>query len=179
MSRLLTARQSRPSQTQSGSADAAKRFRFSPGGASAYITGTKRIAVLSHAGGAGCSTIAENLAYELSVRLSVKTLLVSMGLPPAAAPHLRLRYLPNLTEYFDRPGKATFQAAIQRRENLEVLLAPNLPGLYADTGEFQSRDRGRQYQRDVDRLGRWPICVDRDGCAFIGGFVDGTFDHLC
>ncbi|GAP21923.1 AAA family ATPase [Leptolinea tardivitalis] len=97
---------------------------FSPGGASAYITGTKRIAVLSHAGGAGCSTIAENLAYELSVRLSVKTLLVSMGLPPAAAPHLRLRYLPNLTEYFDRPGKATFQAAIQRRENLEVLLAP-------------------------------------------------------
>jgi Flp pilus assembly CpaE family ATPase len=92
--------------------------------ASAYITGTKRIAVLSHAGGAGCSTIAENLAYELSVRLSVKTLLVSMGLPPAAAPHLRLRYVPNLSEYFDRPGKATFQAAIQRRENLEVLLAP-------------------------------------------------------
>jgi Flp pilus assembly CpaE family ATPase len=39
---------------------------FSPSGASAYITGTKRIAVLSHAGGAGCSTIAENLAYELS-----------------------------------------------------------------------------------------------------------------
>ncbi|MBI9050032.1 MAG: hypothetical protein JEZ00_11470 [Anaerolineaceae bacterium] len=92
--------------------------------ASAYITGTKRIAVLSHAGGAGCSTIAENLAYELSVRLSVKTLLISMGLPPAAAPHLRLRYVPNLSEYFDRPGKATFQAAIQRRENLEVLLAP-------------------------------------------------------
>jgi Flp pilus assembly CpaE family ATPase len=92
--------------------------------ASAYITGTKRIAVLSHAGGSGCSTIAENLAYELSVRLSVKTLLISMGLPPAAAPHLRLRYLPNLSEYFDRPGKATFQAAIQRRENLEVLLAP-------------------------------------------------------
>ena len=97
---------------------------FSPGSPSAYITGTKRIAVLSHAGGAGCSTIAENLAYELSVRMSVKTLLVSMGLPPAAPPHLRLHYVPNLTEYFDRPGKATFQAAIQRRENLEVLVAP-------------------------------------------------------
>jgi Flp pilus assembly CpaE family ATPase len=90
----------------------------------AYITGTKRIAVLSHAGGAGCSTIAENLAYELSVRLSIKSLLISMGLPPAVAPHLRLRYLPNLSEYFDRPGSAAFQAAIQRRENLEVLLAP-------------------------------------------------------
>lgn len=97
---------------------------YSPSGASAYITGTKRIAVLSHAGGSGCSTIAENLAYELSVRLSVKTLLVSMGLPPSAAPHLGLRYMPNLTEYFDRPGKAAFQAAIQRKENLEVLLAP-------------------------------------------------------
>ena len=97
---------------------------YSSSGSSAYITGTKRIAVLSHAGGSGCSTLAENLAYELAVRLSVKTLLVSMGLPPSAAPHLGLRYLPNLTEYFDRPGKATFQAAIQRKENLEVLLAP-------------------------------------------------------
>lgn len=97
---------------------------YANSGTSAYITGTKRIAVLSHAGGAGCSTIAENMAYELSVRLSVKTLLVSMGLPPAAAPHLGLRYVPNLSEYFDRPGKAAFQAAIQRKENLEVLLAP-------------------------------------------------------
>ena len=115
---------------------------FSPGGASAYITGTKRIAVLSHAGGAGCSTIAENLAYELSVRLSVKTLLVSMGLPPAAAPHLRLRYLPNLTEYFDRPGKATFQAAIQRRENLEVLLSPESSLDYMRILENSSRGTG-------------------------------------
>jgi Flp pilus assembly CpaE family ATPase len=80
--------------------------------------------VLSHAGGVGCSTIAENLAYELAARLSIKTLLVSMGLPPSAPPHLRLRYLPNLSEYFDRPGKASFQAAIQRRENLEVLVSP-------------------------------------------------------
>ncbi|NMB69370.1 MAG: hypothetical protein GYA20_11485 [Chloroflexi bacterium] len=97
---------------------------FASASNSAFITGTKRIAVLSHAGGVGCSTIAENLAYELAVRMSVKTLLVSMGLPPAAAPHLKLRYLPNLTEYFDHPGKASFQAAIQRLEALEVLLAP-------------------------------------------------------
>jgi len=115
---------------------------FSPGGTSAYITGTKRIAVLSHAGGAGCSTVAENLAYELSVRLSVKTLLVSMGLPPAAAPHLRLRYLPNLTEYFDRPGKATFQAAIQRRENLEVLLAPESSLDYMRILEISNKGTG-------------------------------------
>lgn len=97
---------------------------FASAGSSAFITGTKRIAVLSHAGGVGCSTIAENLAYELAVRLSVKTLLVSMGLPPAAPPHLKIHYLPNLSEYFDHPGKSSFQAAIQRREALEVLVAP-------------------------------------------------------
>jgi len=97
---------------------------FTSANTSAFITGTKRIAVLSHAGGAGCSTVAENLAYELAVRMSVKALLVSMGLPPTAPPHLKLRYLPNLTEYFDHPGKSSFQAAIQRCETLEVLVAP-------------------------------------------------------
>ena len=115
---------------------------FSSGGSNAYITGTKRIAVLSHAGGAGSSTIAENLAYELSVRMSVKTLLVSMGLPPTAAPHLGLRYVPNLTEYFDRPGKATFQAAIQRKENLEILLAPESSLEYIRILENSSKGTG-------------------------------------
>ena len=98
---------------------------FSPAGNAAFITGTKRIAILSHAGGVGCSTIAENMAYELAVRMSVKTLLVSMGLPPAVAPHLKMHYLPNLSEYFDHPGRSSFQAAIQHREALEVLVAPD------------------------------------------------------
>ena len=109
---------------------------------SAYITGTKRIAVLSHAGGAGVSTIAENLAYELAVRLSVKTLLVSMGLPPSAPPHLGLRYVPNLTEYFDRPGKAAFQATIQRKETLEVLIAPETSLEYMHILEKSSQGTG-------------------------------------
>ena len=115
---------------------------FTTANTSAFITGTKRIAVLSHAGGAGCSTIAENLAYELAIRMSVKTLLVSMGLPPAAAPHLKLRYLPNLTEYFDHPGKASFQAAIQRCETLEVLLAPKSSLEYMRILECSSKDTG-------------------------------------
>ena len=97
---------------------------FNSANNAAFITGTKRIAILSHAGGVGCSTVAENLAYELAVRMSVKTLLISMGLPPAAPPHLKLHYLPSLTEYFDHPGKASFQAALQRCEALEVLVAP-------------------------------------------------------
>ena len=112
------------------------------GGSAAFITGTKRIAVLSHAGGTGCSTVAENLAYELAARLSIKTLLVSMGLPPSAPPHLRMRYLPNLTEYFDRPGKASFQAALQRRENLEVLVAPEASVEYMKILESSNHGTG-------------------------------------
>lgn len=115
---------------------------YSNSGTTTYITGTKRIAVLSHAGGAGCSTIAENLAYELSVRLNVKTLLVSMGLPPTAAPHLGLHYVPNMIEYFDRPGKAAFQAAIQRKENLEVLLAPESSVEYMHILESSAKGTG-------------------------------------
>jgi len=112
------------------------------GGSAAFITGTKRIAVISHAGGTGCSTVAENLAYELAARLSIKTLLVSMGLPPSAPPHLRLGYLPNLTEYFDRPGKASFQAALQRRENLEVLVAPEASVEYMKILESSNHGTG-------------------------------------
>ncbi len=103
---------------------------FSPQGMSPIVTGTKRIAVLSHAGGAGASTLAENLAYELAARLSVRTLLFSLGLPPAAAAHFRLRYIPNLTEFFERPGdvglarEPAIQSAIQKVEGLDILLAP-------------------------------------------------------
>ncbi|NCP86786.1 MAG: hypothetical protein CO094_08920 [Anaerolineae bacterium CG_4_9_14_3_um_filter_57_17] len=99
-------------------------------GASAFagaglVTGTKRIAFLSHCGGAGTSTLAEALGYELAVRLSVRTLLLSLGLPPAAVPHFSsLRYNPSLTEFFERPGKPAIQSAIQRVEGLDVLLAP-------------------------------------------------------
>lgn len=115
---------------------------FAPSGSSSLITGTRRIAVVSHAGGAGVSTIAENLAYELAVRLSVKTLLVSMGLPPAAVPHLGLRYTPNLSSYFDHPGKGSFEEAIQRKESLEVLVAPESSREYQGILEASSPGTG-------------------------------------
>lgn len=98
---------------------------------SPLVTGTKRIAVLSQAGGAGASTLAENLAYELAARLSVKSLLFSFGLPPAAAAHFKLRYLPNLSEFFARPVKASIQAAIQKMEGLDILLGPEDSEEYA------------------------------------------------
>ena len=84
---------------------------------------TRVIAFLSATGGTGRSTIAENLAYELKFRRSVNTLLLSFDLPPAAVSHLRLRYAPNAIEYFARPGDG-FAAAIQSREGLDVIVAP-------------------------------------------------------
>lgn len=98
---------------------------YMPPGLQPVMTGTKRIAVLSHAGGAGVSTIAEGLAYELAVRLSIRTLLFSLGMPAAAASHLRLRYIPSMTEFFERPGRASIQSAIQRLEGLDVIVAPD------------------------------------------------------
>jgi Flp pilus assembly CpaE family ATPase len=53
-----------------------------------------------------------------------------------------LRYIPNLTEYFDRPGKAAFQAAIQRKETLEVLIAPETSLEYMHILEKSSQGTG-------------------------------------
>jgi len=105
---------------------------------SPMVTGTKRIAVLSQAGGAGASTIAENLSYELAARLSVRSLLFSLGLPPAAAAHFKLRYVPNLTEFFERPGKPAIQSAIQRVEGLDILLGPEDSAEYATAAKNSS-----------------------------------------
>lgn len=104
------------------------------------VTGTRRIAVLSHAGGAGCSTIAENLAYELSVHLKVNTLLVSLGLPPAVVPHFDLHYEPSLQEYFDRPSRAVLQSAMQQREGMQVLVAPESSPVYLRADERARKD---------------------------------------
>ncbi len=87
------------------------------------IQGTRVVAFLSATGGTGRSTIAESLAYELKFRRSANTLLLSFDLPPAAVSHLRLRYAPNAMEFFARPGDG-FAAAIQSREGLDVIVAP-------------------------------------------------------
>ena len=91
--------------------------------ASTAVTGTRVVAFLSGTGGAGRSTLAENIAYELAVRMNVHSLLMSFGLPPAASMHLNLRYTPNAGEFFARPGDG-FASAIQKKEALEVMMAP-------------------------------------------------------
>lgn len=91
--------------------------------AAGAIVGTRVVAFVSATGGTGRSTIAESLAYELSVRMNVRSLLMSFDLPPAAAPHFNIRYVPSALEYFARPGDG-FGASIQSREGMDVLLAP-------------------------------------------------------
>jgi Flp pilus assembly CpaE family ATPase len=101
---------------------------------STAITGTRVVAFVSGSGGSGRSTLAESVAYQLAVRLNVRTLLASFDLPPSAVMHLNLRYAPHAGEYFTRPGDG-FQAAIQSRESLEVLVAPESSLDYARAGD--------------------------------------------
>jgi Flp pilus assembly CpaE family ATPase len=98
------------------------------------ITGTRVVAFLSGSGGTGRSTVAESVAYELAVRMNVRTLLASFDLPPAAVMHFNLHYSPHAGEYFARPGEG-FSAALQSRETLDVLVAPENSLEYARAGE--------------------------------------------
>ena len=107
-----------------------------PNGAGA----TRMVAFLSATGGTGRSTIAESLAYELKFRRSANTLLLSFDLPPAAVSHLKLRYVPNAVEYFTRPGDG-FAAAIQSREGLDVIVAPENSVDYQRAAEHSTSNK--------------------------------------
>ena len=104
------------------------------------VTGTKVVALMSATGGAGASTLSEALAVDLQTRLNVRTLLMSFGLPPAVVSHLGLRYMPNASEFFVRPGDG-FQAALQKRDRLEALLAPEDSVEYARAASASDADR--------------------------------------
>ena len=101
------------------------------------ITGTRLVAFLSATGGTGRSTIAELLAYELAVRMNVRSLLMSFDMPPAVGPHFKLRYVPNAMEYFARPGDG-FTGSLQHREGLDVLMAPENSIDYQKAAEYSA-----------------------------------------
>jgi len=104
---------------------------------SGAIVGTRVVAFISATGGTGRSTIAESMAYELNVRMNVRSLLMSFDLPPAAVPHFKLRYVPNCMEYFARPGDG-FLASIQTREGLDLILAPENSLDYQKAAEYST-----------------------------------------
>lgn len=104
---------------------------------SSAIVGTRVVAFISATGGTGRSTLAESLAYELNVRMNVRSLLMSFDLPPSVVPHWKLRYVPNAMEYFARPGDG-FAASLQTREGLDVLLSPENSVDYQKAAEYSS-----------------------------------------
>ena len=104
---------------------------------SGAIIGTRVVAFISATGGSGRSTLAESLAYELNVRMNVRSLLMSFDLTPSAVPHLKMRDVPNSMEYFARPGDG-FGASIQTREGLDVLLSPENSVDYQKAAEYST-----------------------------------------
>jgi len=97
------------------------------------VTGTKVISFVSSSGGSGRSTIAENVGYELSTRLKVRSLLMSFDLPATASIRMALHASPNASEYFARPLDG-FTSAIQKKEDLDVIFAPDDSVEYARYG---------------------------------------------
>lgn len=92
---------------------------------SGIVSATRRIAVMSHSGGVGTSTIAEGLAYELANRYGVQPLLVSGGSPPVAAAHFR-NVARNMTAapFFVNPTRNMTAQCIQPVDKVDLLLAP-------------------------------------------------------
>ncbi len=123
--------------------------------------GTKRIAVVSNAGGVGRSTLSEALAYELANRLAVKTLLLSLGMPAAAVPHFRgkLRFPSNIGDYFRRPAAATLQNVMQHVEQLDVLIAPPDSAEYEQASQADPRAAGSIYSMLQDAEGQHAAVV--------------------
>ena len=107
--------------------------------AAGAITGTRVVAFLSAGSGAGRSTVAENLAYELAVRCNAKTLLASFDLPPSAVSHLKLRYEPSAQGFFAGAAKG-LDGCLQVREGLEVLVAPENTSDYLKAARVSEND---------------------------------------
>jgi cellulose biosynthesis protein BcsQ len=94
------------------------------------LTGMSTVAFISASGGAGRTTIAENIGYELG-RTGAKTLLLPLDLPTPTPMHLRLHTTPNASEFFSRPRDG-FNPSIQKYADLlDIILAPDNSVSYA------------------------------------------------
>ena len=107
--------------------------------ASTAVTGTRVISFISSSGGTGRSTLAENIGYELSTRLQVRSLLMSFDLPATASIRMTLHQSPHAGEFFARP-KDGFQSAVQKKEGLDVIFAPEDSIEYARYGSKEGED---------------------------------------
>ena len=88
------------------------------------VVGLRVFAFYSSKGGPGKTTLAVNFAYELS-RLGVRTLIMGFDTPDDVGVQLMLPRSPNSSEFYNRPSVEGFQASLQRKDNLDVMLSPN------------------------------------------------------
>lgn len=119
------------------------------------VTGTRTVAVIPVSGGAGASTIAGNLAYELQVRFHIQCLLMGLDHPAAVVSHFGLHYRPNASEYFMRPGDG-FTSALQKAQDLDVLVSPDNSIEYAKAQQLSHDKNSSQsiYSMLMDARGR-------------------------
>jgi len=94
------------------------------GVSSTQVVGLKVYAFYASKGGTGKTTLAANFAYELN-RVGVRTLLMGFDSPDDVGVQLKLKRAPNSMNYYRRPGPEGFQASIQSKDDLHVILSPN------------------------------------------------------
>jgi cellulose biosynthesis protein BcsQ len=94
------------------------------GVSSTQVVGLKVFAFYASKGGTGKTTLASNFAYELN-RVGVRTLLMGFDTPDDVGVQLKLKRAPNSMNYYRRPGPEGFQASIQKKDDLHVILSPN------------------------------------------------------
>jgi cellulose biosynthesis protein BcsQ len=106
-------------------ANAAPMEMYGGGGVSAtHVVGLKVFAFYASKGGTGKTTLATNFAYQLN-RMGVRTLLMGFDTPDDVGVQLKLKRAPNSMNYYRRPGPEGFQASIQKKDDLHVILSPN------------------------------------------------------
>jgi len=116
----------------------------------------------------GASTIAGNLAYELQTRFHIQSLLMGLDHPAAVVSHLGLHYRPNASEYFMRPGEG-FHAALQKIQELDVLVAPDNTIEYA---KVQERSLDRNSPQSI-----YTLIMDAWGRNYAGIILDLPSDE--
>lgn len=106
-------------------------YQSASGGGAPAAVGTRVIAFVSAQGGAGRSTLAEAVGFELAARRNIRTLLCSFDLPSCSPLRLGLRFEPSASEFLQRT-EGGFRDAVQTTaEGLDVIVAPKDSTAYA------------------------------------------------
>ncbi len=95
-----------------------------PRGAAPEIMGTRTIAVIGK-GGTGKSTVASNLAVQLSLS-GLRTLILDLDVPGALAAYFALPATPNAALFYaePQPDLTTFRSILQHKGSLDIALSP-------------------------------------------------------